>query len=150
MADPSITIVIDTREQEPYSFEAGSIETVRHALPAGDYSIEGYDFDLSVERKSLDDYVQTVIRERERFRKELRALQEYRDACIVVEGSLPDVVSGLYKSGASASSVFGATTSIVVDYGIPVYFCGNRQVARRFTEDWLCRWWRRLKREGAL
>ena len=59
---------------------------IRRALPAGDYSLEGRETEFAVERKSLADFVQTVIRDRERFRKELLRLKTYRRACVVIEG----------------------------------------------------------------
>jgi DNA excision repair protein ERCC-4 len=146
--DQSIRIVVDTREKCPYVFEHPDIIIVRRALPNGDYSLDGSDFDIVVERKSLDDYVKTITRQRERFRRELTALQDYRAACVVVEGNLADIRPGGYASGAHPNSVWGATVSITVDWGVPIYWCGNRQMARRFCEEWLIRWWARLEREN--
>jgi len=45
-----VTVVVDTREQEPYAFESGCTEVVRRALPAGDYSVEGHEDSVAVER----------------------------------------------------------------------------------------------------
>ena len=132
-------IVIDSREQQPFEFPAEKVVPIRRALPAGDYSLEGHEREFAVERKSLADFVQTVIRGRERFRKELLKLKGYRRACVVVEGSLPDITQARYPGGAHPASVLGAMISIIVDYGIPVYLCGDRQHACRFTEDYLRR-----------
>ena len=134
-----ITIVIDTREQAPYEFDPTRFEVVRKALPAGDYSLVGSEERVAVERKSLADFVQTVIRSRTRFHAELRKLTGYQFACVVVEGSLRDVLEGKYASGAHPNAVFGAAVSICVDWGVPVYFCGDRQAARRFAKDYLTR-----------
>lgn len=132
-------IVIDTREQNGYSF---STPAVRRKLDAGDYSIEGHEARVAVERKSLQDFVQTVIRSRARFHAELRKLAGYEFACVVVEGSLRDVLEGKYASGAHPNAVFGAAVSICVDWGVPVYFCNDRPTARRFVEGYLERcWW---------
>ena len=57
-----VTVVIDSREQEPYGFNPHLVRPVRRALPAGDYSVEGHETTLAVERKTLDDFVGTVIR----------------------------------------------------------------------------------------
>ena len=130
-------IIIDTREQVPYAF--GSRQVVRRALPAGDYSVVGYESAVAVERKTLEDFVHSVIRDRERFKKELAKLADYPQACIVVEAGLPDVLQARYPSGAHPHSVFGAAVSICVDHGVPVFFCGDRQAARRFTEEFLAR-----------
>jgi ERCC4-type nuclease len=135
----TLRIVTDTREQEPYEFPGEGVSIVRRALPAGDYSIEGREAEFAVERKSLADFVQTVIRGRERFRKELLKLQTYRRACVVIEGGIPDITQARYPGGAHPASVLGTVLSIIVAYGIPVYLCGDRQHACRFVEGYLRR-----------
>jgi len=127
------TIVIDTREGEPYSFDPRLAGAVRRALAAGDYSLAGLEDQVAVERKTLDDFVSTVIHRRRRFRQELRKLSRYRAACVVVEAELLDVLGKRYRSEARPEAVVGATLSILLDYGVPVAFCGNRQAACHFT-----------------
>jgi len=133
------TIIVDTREQQGYSFEPHRADSVRAALPAGDYSLAGLEREVAVERKSLDDLVSTVIHERPRFHRELLRMAEYRQACVVVEGSLADVLAHRYTGGAHPNSVIGSVISTIVDFGIPVYFCSNRQIARTFTQEMLLR-----------
>jgi len=141
-----VVVVVDTREQEPYSFDPERVEVVRRALPAGDYSLQGMEHLVAVERKSLDDFVQTVIHSRERFKKELIELQKCSSACVVVEASFQDVLSGVYTSGAHPNSVIGSALSIIVDYNIPVFFCSNRQAARLFVEEYLLKFYRKVSR----
>jgi DNA excision repair protein ERCC-4 len=134
-----LRIITDTREQEPYEFPGEGVNTIRRALPAGDYSLDGRETEFTVERKSLADFVHTVIRGRERFRRELLKLKSYRRACVVIEGSMADITQARYSGGAHPASVLGAIISIIVDYGVPVYLCGDRQHACRFVEDYLRR-----------
>lgn len=131
------TIVIDTREQEPYSFDPRLAAAVRRALPAGDYSVAGLENTVAVERKSLDDFVPTVIHSRPRFREELRKLAGYRAACVVVEAGIADVLLQRYRGGAHPNAVVGSALSIILDYGVPVFFCGNRQAACQFAQAYL-------------
>ena len=133
------TFIVDTREQEALSFDAEKVSVIRRALPAGDYSIEGYEDSVAVERKTLEDFVSTVIRSRKRFYKELRRLADYDSACVVVEADLKDLFDRSYPGGAHPNSVFGAAVSIIVDFGIPVFFCGSRQLSCRFIESYLLR-----------
>jgi DNA excision repair protein ERCC-4 len=139
-APGGVPIVVDTREQTPYAFDSSRVRVVRRALPAGDYSLDGHEGRVAVERKSLEDYVSTVVRARARFAKELRVLAEYELGCVVVEGNVEDVLAHRYRSGAHPNSVFGATLSIIIDYRVPVYFCGDRQLSCRFVEGLLCRY----------
>ncbi len=140
------TIVIDSREQEPYSFDPWLIGAVRRALKAGDYSIAGLEDQVAVERKTLDDFVSTVIHRRRRFREELRKLSHYRAACVVVEAGFLDVLGKRYRGQARPAAVVGSTLSILLDYGVPVVFCGNRQAACYFTEAFLLAAWKRRGR----
>ena len=141
-----VTFIVDTREQEALSFDPERVGVIRRALPAGDYSIEGFEDLVAVERKSLVDFVSTVIRGRERFHKELKRLADYESACIVVEADLADIIEGKYVSGAHPNSVLGAAISIIVDFGIPVFFCGSRQAACRFVEAYLLRFHKKVSR----
>ena len=134
-----ITVVVDTREQEPYLFDPERVTTTRRALPAGDYSLEGREDQVAVERKTLEDLVATVIRSRKRFRKELERLAGFEAACVVVEANLSDILTRGYRSGAHPNAVLGAVLSIVVDFRLPVFFCSDRQAACRFVEGYLRR-----------
>lgn len=140
-----ITIVIDTREQCPWEFDESRCITVRGTLDAGDYSLNGHP-ECSIERKSLNDYVNTIIWERERFEREISKLHGYKFAAIVVEASWRDVIDHSYHSKAHPSSVFGLTVALIVDCGVPIYFMENRQVAARFCERVLRRYHDRLSR----
>ena len=131
------TIIIDTREQEPYSFDPRLAAAVRRALPAGDYSVAGLDGIVAVERKTLDDFVSTVIHSRRRFREELRKLAGYRAACVVVEAGIGDVLLKHYRGESHPNAVLGNTLSIILDYRVPVFFCTNRQAACHFVQAYL-------------
>jgi DNA excision repair protein ERCC-4 len=140
-----IVVVADTREQAPYAFDASRVTVVRRALPAGDYSVEGHETAIAAERKSLEDYVATVIRDRARFLRELQVLAEYDLGCVVVEATLQDIVEHRYRSGAHPNAVLGATAAIIVDHGVPVFFAGDRQLACGFVERLLCRYHRKAR-----
>lgn len=133
----SATIIIDTREQEPYSFDSRLAAAVRRALPAGDYSVEGLEERVAVERKTLNDFVSTVIHSRNRFREELQKLSGYRAACVVVEAGVLDVLLHRYRGDAQPNAVLGNALSIILDFRIPVFFCGNRQAACQFVQAYL-------------
>lgn len=129
------TIIIDTREQNPYSFEGFACKKI--ALPAGDYSLLGYENSIAVERKSLDDFVQTVIHSQTRFSNELNKLGQYFAAIIVVEGTEQNILDHKYKSKAHPNSILALAKSITTHWNIPVQFSANRQSARHFTEQFL-------------
>jgi ERCC4-type nuclease len=134
------TIIIDTREKIPYEFQ--SSPSIRGKLDAGDYSISGHEGKIAVERKSLSDFVNTIIHCKDRFRGELKLLAAMDRSCIVVEGDLSSVVDGTFAGNASPSSIFGIAISIIIDMNVPIFFCSDRAAAREFVERYLGRWWR--------
>ena len=140
-----VPIVIDTREQAEYTFDPRLVVPVRRALPAGDYSVVGLEETVAVERKSIDDFVSTVIHGRERFHRELGKLAHYRAACVVVEAGLEEILRGRYESRTHPNSVLGSALSIILDFRVPVFFCSNRPAACRFVEAYLLAAHRRWK-----
>jgi len=140
-------IVIDTREQEPYGFDC---PTARRRLDAGDYSVDGLEDAVAVERKSLKDFRSTVIHDFTRFAAELQRLSQLEAACVVVEADLDGVLRGLAASACrnvAPGSLLGAAVHIGLHYGVPVFWCGSRQAARAFTDAFL-RMFVRLRAEG--
>ncbi len=138
-----LPIVVDTREQLPYQFDPARASTVRRALPAGDYSLEGFETRAAVERKSLEDFVGTVIRARFRFEHELLSLATYDLGCVVVEASMQDVLEHRYRAGVHPNAVLGAAFAIYVDHRVPVFFAGERNFACRLVEGLLARFYGR-------
>ena len=139
--ESNFKIIIDTREQEPYIFD-DSIIQVKQALAAGDYSLEGFENKVAVERKSLQDFIGTIIKGRKRFYKELNKLKTYDAACVVVEANYRDIICGSYRSEANPNSIIGTIATIIIDFGVPIYFCSDRQAAGRFTKEFLVKYYK--------
>lgn len=131
------TIIIDTREQLPWTFPPEVAATVRRRLPAGDYSLERLEWVVAVERKEINDFVDTVIHDWIRFKKELRRLAGYELACIAVEANVQDILDHAYTSETSPNSVLGRAHAIMADYGVPVMFWGHRPAARLMAERFI-------------
>ena len=121
-----IRVIVDTREQRPWLFPASAFCTERATLATGDYTIAGCEQRFCIERKSLGDFVGTVIGDWLRFRKELIRMSGFDLAAIVVEATVADVIEHKYESEANPQSVLGRAHSILIDHGIPVYFWGSR------------------------
>lgn len=142
---PLLPVVVDTRERAPWEFDPARCTTARGTLAAGDYSIAGHEHAVGIERKSLDDYVQTIIHARERYERELARFRGYALAGVVVESGWADVFDRVYTSRAHPNAVFGLTCCLIVDYRVPVYFLPGRALATRFAERLLRRYWERVQ-----
>ncbi len=83
-------IVIDTREQRPWSFPE-YISTVISKIDAGDYALEG-DNRFAIERKSANDFAGTIGSGWPRFCRELKRMDDsgFIIKVIIVEATLED------------------------------------------------------------
>jgi ERCC4-type nuclease len=132
MAINDFKIVIDSRETLPYSFPG--IECIVKGLKTGDYSIEGLEDKVCVERKSHGDAYGTIGQGRERFERELERMAIMEYAAIVIEASLYDFVyCPPPHSLLNPKSAIGSLLSWSVKYRIPVFFCGSRALGQATT-----------------
>ena len=141
-------IVIDTREQLPYTFQTPS---VKGTLDTGDYSILGAENCIAIERKTLPDLIGCLCNGRERFERELHRGKSLDYFAIVVEASLTDIVNGNYRSQMSPKSAVQSLMTFSVRYKLPIFFVENRSYGARITESLLSKFSRELtKRTEAL
>lgn len=126
----TVQVIVDTREQTPWTFEGQSITTKRAKLDAGDYSIVGLEHRVAIERKSLDDWTSTVLRDRARFYRELELLRALDFRCVIIESGVREIMAGAYKSQASPAAVLGFVAEVTVAQSVPVYLAGSRAEAQ--------------------
>ncbi len=140
VAKKKITVIVDTREQKPFCFKADpSVTTVHAKLDAGDYSVAGFEATVAVERKTLEDFAGSITRNRGRFFREIGKLSKMTHSCVVVEDDLSGVFSPEFISGVHPASLVGTAVAIGMNYGVPVFFCGNRYAAELWTVTFLRR-----------
>jgi len=141
------TIIIDTREQAPWSF-SDAVGTERATLDAGDYSVVGLTATVAIERKSIDDLVGSVTAGRERFMACCDRLSRLDFAAIVIEAALEDVLAGVYRSRTRPQSVLGTMLAIHADHGVATIWAGSRSNAANICERLLTRLWRNARAAG--
>ena len=91
---PTFKIIVDTREQNAYHFaniKPFAPLVIYKALPTGDYSLEGYEDRIAIERKTLTDLFGSTGQGRERFEREFERLANFEYAALVVERNLDDI-----------------------------------------------------------
>jgi len=92
------TVIVDNSEQHPFSFRNFRsdahkkfrplvVPIVVRSLDTGDYSIEGLEHLVTVERKSLQDLYGTLGQQRDRFERELVRMSEMDFGAVVIEAS---------------------------------------------------------------
>lgn len=118
------TVLVDSREQRPLVFADG-VRVERATLTTGDYSAAGVTDLVALERKSLDDLVACCGRDRERFFDQVDRLRAYPVRGLVIEGDLPTLASGAYRSKIHPSSVVGTLVAVCTDWMIPIWFASD-------------------------
>lgn len=126
------TIIIDTREQNPFYFKGYPM--TRKCLKYGDYSIKGHTGLVVIERKSLADLFQTVTRKSNyaRFCAELEGIKEtVKYKFILVEANPSGLMCGYKYSMANGSLLMDKLMHIGMKYDITIIFGGDRYGAER-------------------
>jgi DNA excision repair protein ERCC-4 len=164
--DNPFTIVVDSREQKPWTFQNIKADARQHHRPvrvprqwgtlrSGDYSILGMEDSIAIERKSLADLFNSVGSGHARFRREHERLAALRFAAVVVEGSWADV---FFKppgySRIKPKIIFRTVAKWTVVYGVHWHLVGGRNPAesRYLAEQMAFRllhyWWSEHHEQG--
>lgn len=141
---PRPIVLIDTREQMAFSFAqfpnwiAGE---KRQKLPVGDYSIEGMQKLLIMERKSLSDLITTLMQNRSRFFEMCEKLSSYRWRTLLVEASYEDIKTWYdedLNTSAHPNAVSGSLDALEAKFGVPVIYTSRyRPLAEEKAASWL-------------
>ena len=134
----------------PYTWaEYEDTITIRKKLDVGDYSIEGEENIIVVERKSMDDFVACCSRERDRFERELqRMTQTYR--ILLVECSPLDIFTHQYHSKKVAENcVAGSLTDWYFQYGLQSLFVSGKKEGEWWLHHYFTKYLKN-KEEGSL
>lgn len=126
-------ILVDTREKRPLQFPEwlGGIEI---KTLSADYSLEGFEDILLIERKSLSDLISCIGKDRERFIRCLERLSNFKHKYLLIEASALDIYKGKWRYGTfvKPNHVIGFLNKIVVDFGIEIWYYSNNVVASTF------------------
>jgi ERCC4-type nuclease len=129
-----LDIVIDTREKIPWAFTDAVRVVGWRALTAGDYAPAGFEDSIAIERKSIEDLVNTVTHERPRFTEELSRLASMRFSAVVIEGGVDEILAGRYRSKVPGHVLLRAVIALQMATTVPFHFCGTRPAASRTAE----------------
>ena len=163
--------LVDTSEKKPWPAPKHR-EMIRGNLQFGDYSIEGYESRVAVERKSLDDLVGSMLSMRPmgwpRFSSRLAEFARLDFACVVVEATDADIRHRKYvpdirstrRLGPSAewtkrldkltpAEILAAVAEVIITYRVPIYMVGPPTHAAAHGFKLLEKWHDRQKAKEA-
>jgi DNA excision repair protein ERCC-4 len=140
-----LIILVDSREQAPYDFAKFGAVSGAATLPAGDYSLPGFEDRAAIERKTLNDLVGCLMgKDRTRFERELARARHYELFCVVLEAALADVSQGKYRSDMRPQAALQSIITFQVRYRVPFVWAGNRAGAEYCTYWLLSKYLREL------
>lgn len=118
----NVVIYVDSREMKSGIVkrlrERGAKIEIRN-LEVGDYILSDR---VAVERKSAEDFVDSLISKERLFPQILKLKNSYQKPILIVEGE------NIYgKRFVNPSAIRGAIASITVDFGVPIIFTKNEE-----------------------
>jgi ERCC4-type nuclease len=136
------TVIKDTREQEGWLFTEtdNCLGTVVKTVHTGDYTLEGYEDKLCIERKATPDEICNNIL-LPRFYKELERMTSFKYRYMVFEFSLFDLLR--FPQGSripfdkrpkilTGNFLLMKLIEIEIKYGVHIIYAGNAYNAQRY------------------
>lgn len=125
------TIVKDSREKADAGWKFNKSSNchgmITKKLDTGDYSLDGYENLIMIERKTIPDLWGSLGQWRERFIKEMDRALDYPIRYLIIEGTVDDINKGFRYSKISSEYIFATLTSLEVKYGIHIIFTNKRK-----------------------
>lgn len=141
MKNNDFTIVIDTREQQPWLFD--NYTTASRKLDTGDYSIEGLEQFLCIERKkSVSEFANNIVESR--FKDVVMRMSQLKYSFLLLEFNLKDVL--MYPIGStvprkmwnkikiSPAFLIKNLLDLELKHNIKIIYCGNSSNAEKMAE----------------
>ena len=125
-----LQIIIDTREQQPWSFPEDQVVVFRKGLKTADYALVGDD-EFAIERKSIDDFVGTVSSGWDRFKRELDRMSEanFPVKVVIIEGDFADIINHRYNHSRVMPKFVMKRISELIMMKVTVMFASNALMA---------------------
>ena len=141
------TIIKDTREKQGYTFEAARTKyhvckgMVVRKLDTGDYSVEGLEDKVCVERKaSVVELANNVGVSRRRFDAEIERMKEFPHRFLILEFSLTDLMDFPEVSDVPEKEIKNLRITnkymlrylmeLQINHGVNVIFCDSKKNAK--------------------
>lgn len=139
---PKPIVLIDSREQSPFDFSRFPnwiAEEKKQKLRVGDYSVEGMEDMLIIERKSLSDLITTLMQQRTRFFNLCEKMTRFRWRALFVEASYEDIKAPYDDyTMAHPNAVSGTLDALEARFGIPVIYASRyRELAEEKAASWV-------------
>jgi ERCC4-type nuclease len=137
---PKPVIVVDTREQNPFSFARfqGWFQGVeKKTLPLGDYSVTGLEDVCVVERKNLSDLVCSFTVERPIFIQRLRRMSAFPDRLLIITAAMSQVKSRYEYSPANPNQITQSLVATLAGLRVPFLCVETHELGEEIVASYL-------------
>jgi ERCC4-type nuclease len=137
---PRSTVLVDTREQNPFNFsrfDGWFAGVEKKALKLGDYSIAGLEELCVVERKDLSDLVHSFTAERPAFISRLRRMSTYPQRLLVITAPLSTVKSSYPFSNASPNRIMQSLVAMLAGWNVPFVCTETHELGEEIVASYL-------------
>lgn len=137
---PRPTVLVDTREQNPFNFsrfDGWFAGVEKKALKLGDYSIAGLEELCIVERKDLSDLVHSFTAERPAFISRLRRMSTYPQRLLVITAPLSTVKSSYPFSNANPNRIMQSLVAMLAGWNVPFVCTETHELGEEIVASYL-------------
>ncbi len=137
---PRPVVLIDTREQNPFSFArfGGWFAGIqKKPLKLGDYSVDGLEEVCAVERKHLSDLVHSFTVERSTFVSRLRQMRTYPQRLLVITAALSQVKSPYPYSAVSPNKITQSLVAALAGLQVPFLCVETHELGEEIVASYL-------------
>jgi ERCC4-type nuclease len=137
---PRPTVLVDTREQNPFNFsrfDGWFAGVEKKALKLGDYSIAGLEELCIVERKDLSDLVHSFTAERPAFISRLRRMSSYPQRLLVITAPLSTVKSSYPFSNANPNRIMQSLVAMLAGWNVPFVCTETHELGEEIVASYL-------------
>lgn len=158
-----LEIIRDTREQTGWDFEHFDVSVTEKTISTGDYTLaslsdidenDTYNPIAAVERKSREDLLSSITRNRSRFQDEIERAEEWPvQLHVVVECTWTELTShpvGLSNRKIHPNHIEGTISSWSDAYNATFYFAGDPLGAQQYAFEKLEAWDDELGQTGSI
>lgn len=137
---PRPIVVVDTREQNPFSFARfrgwfAGVE--KRPLKLGDYSVAGLEESCTVERKEISDLVHSLTVDRSVFLDRLRQMSRYPQRLLVITAALSQVKSPYLHSAVSPNKITQSLIAILAGLQVPFLCVETHELGEEIVASYL-------------
>jgi len=137
----SFVVIVDTKEKKPWELVSERVLGREFkSLKTGDYTIEGLEDKICIDRKGSVNEVAGNIHQ-PRFKRELERIREFPHAFLILEASAQDVLDYpegsnlppaiLKKIRVNGNYLMTCLNKMQIKYGFNIIYAGNRENAQR-------------------